>query len=276
MTVRANETRPFGFDSFIQNLEKVDTRNFAVEFASNPAWYAVQALPTISTPQNENVIDYLTAYYANSLASYIANANPNLKTVFEQWKKSEGSRDALLSNLNKNQELKNMLLDETPWLTDAKNESEQKQRLALLFDINTNTQKANEYLDKLLEMQLASGGFTWYKGMRESRYLTQEVLLNLARLNKMTKAKSSSKETEAVRKALNYLDLEIAKDFKELKKWNKNYYKTNVINNLQLFYLHMRSEYKDISIANAAKDAVEFYTAQSEKYWTDWTLFVRR
>ncbi len=273
MTVRANETRTFDFDNFIQNLEKVDTRNFAVEFASNPAWYAVQALPLISTPQNENVVDYLSAYYANSLAGYIANANPNLKTVFEQWKKSEGSRDALLSNLNKNQELKNMLLDETPWLTDAKNESEQKQRLALLFDINTNTQKANEYLDKLLEMQLASGGFTWYKGMRESRYLTQEVLLNLARLNKMTKAKSSSKETEVVRKALNYLDLEIAKDFKELKKWNKNYYKTNVINNLQLFYLHMRSEYKDIPIADAAKDAVEFYTAQSEKYWTEWTLF---
>ena len=42
----------------------------------------------------------------------------------------------LLSNLEKNEELKSALLQETPWVMDAKNESERKQRIALFFDLN--------------------------------------------------------------------------------------------------------------------------------------------
>lgn len=273
ITVRANESRTFSFDSFIRNFGKVDTRNFAVEFASNPAWYAVQALPTLAEPKQESAIDYMTAFYANSLASYIANANPKLKSVFDQWKNSGGSRDAFLSNLEKNQELKNMLLDETPWIAAANDESEQKRRIALLFDLNKQENQSEKFLKKMFELQLSGGGFSWYKGMQESRYITQEILLNLARLEKMTKSNLLAAYSSQINKALNYLDLQIAKDFAELKKQNKNYQKSNVINNLQLFYLHTRSEYRDVPIAASAKSAVEFYTAQSEKYWTDWTLF---
>ena len=109
--------------------------------------------------------------------------------------------------------------------------------------------------------------------MPESRYITQEILLNLARLNKMTKTVRTEKTTDAMKKALNYLDLEIAKDYSQLKKFNKNYYKQNVTGNLQLLYLHMRSEYNDIPVDASAQDAVKFFTGQSEKYWTSWTLY---
>lgn len=275
MTIRSNQTRTFNFDSFINQLKNVETRSFAVEFAGNPTWYAVQALPTLAEPAHENAIDYLTAYYANKLAGFIANANPKIAATFDRWKKAGGTRDALLSNLQKNQELKNMLLEETPWVMEANDESEQKRQIALLFDLNQQKNQSDKYLDKLLKLQTPNGGFSWFEKMPESRYITQEVLLNLARLNKMTNVKRSAKEDAMVKKALNYLDLMLAKDFTELRKWNKDYYKQQVINNLQLFYLHTRSEYKDIPIAETAKPAVDFYTAQSEKYWTSFTLYGR-
>ena len=272
MTIRANQTRTFNFTNFVKNMKQVESKNFTVEFSSNPTWYAIQALPSLAEPTSANAVDLFVAYYANSLAAHIANSNPKLKSVFEQWKNNAGSRDALISNLQKNQELKNMLLEETPWLTDAKTESEQKKRIALLFDINRQAAQVNIF-DKLMELQLPSGGFTWFKGMKESRYITQEIALNMARLHKMTQTPRNENENQVIRKALNYLDLELARDFAELKKWNKDYHKSQVITDLQLFYLHTRSEYKDIPVDAYARAAVDFYTDQSEKYWMDWTLY---
>ena len=122
MTLRAGQKRTFSFDNFIQNFKNSDTKNFTIEYAGNPAWFAVQALPSVAEPTSENAIDYLTAYYANTLAGYIANANPQLKATFDKWKNVD--KNALLSNLEKNQELKNMLLEETPWVLEAKNETQ--------------------------------------------------------------------------------------------------------------------------------------------------------
>lgn len=274
LTIRGNETRIFNFRSLLKNASKVETKNLAVEFSSNPAWYAVQALPTLSAPENENAMDYFTAYYANTLAAFIANSNPKIAKVFDQWINAKGSREALLSNLQKNAELKNMLLEETPWVMAAKDETEQKRQIALLFDLNMQKNQGQQYLDKLLKLQSANGGFAWFAGMPDSRYITQEILLHLARLNRMTgqKAMAVNQQT-AVNKALYYLDMEISKDFAELKKYNKNYQKEQCVTDAQLFYLHLRSEYPDVPVHVSAQEALKYYTAQSEKYWTSFTLY---
>jgi len=273
LTVRGNETRTFSFESLIKNSAKVDSKNLSVEFSSNPAWYAVQALPTLSEPQSENALDYFTAYYANSLAGFIANSNPKIAATFEQWRKAGGSREALLSNLEKNSELKNMLLEETPWVVAAKDETEQKRQIAVLFDLNMQKNQAKQYIDKVISLQQPSGAFTWFKGMPESRYITQEILLNWARLAKMTKSDILTAYRLPLTAALHYLDLEIARDFANLKKYNKNYEKEMSVDNMQLFYLHLRSEYPTIPIDQSAREAVKFYTTQSEKYWTNFTLY---
>lgn len=273
LTIRGNETRTFNFESLLKNGSKVDSKSLSVEFSSNPAWYAVQALPTIATPENENALDYFTAYYVNSLAAFIANSNPKLAATFDRWKKAGGSREALLSNLEKNTELKNMLLEETPWVMAAKDETEQKRQIALLFDLNMQKNQAQQYLDKLILLQMPSGGFSWFKGMPESRYITQEIMLNLGRLNRMTGKLLVGSQQPLVKSALNYLDLEIAHDFSELKKHNKNYDKEMSVDNMQLFYLHLRSEYPTVPIEKSAQEAVSFYTNQSEKYWTNLTLY---
>ena len=274
LTIRGNETRTFNFHSLLKNASKVDTKNLTVEFSSNPAWYAVQALPTLSAPENENAMDYFTAYYANTLAAFIANSNPKIAKVFDQWKNAKGSREALLSNLQKNAELKNMLLEETPWVMAAKDEAEQKKQIALLFDLNMQKNQGQQYLDKLLKLQSANGGFAWFAGMPDSRYITQEILLNIARLNRMTGQKTTAvNQQTAINKALYYLDMEISKDFAELKKYNKNYQKEQCVADPQLFYLHLRSEYPDVPVHVSAQEALKYYTTQSEKYWTSFTLY---
>ncbi|ADQ79404.1 alpha-2-macroglobulin domain protein [Paludibacter propionicigenes WB4] len=273
LTIRGNETRTFNFESLIKNSTKVDSKNLSVEFSSYPAWYAVQALPTVSEPQSENALDYFTAYYANSLAGFIANSNPKIAATFEQWRKAGGSREALLSNLEKNSELKNMLLEETPWVVAAKDETEQKRQIALLFDLNMQKNQAKQYIDKVISLQQPSGAFTWFKGMPDSRYITQEILLNWARLAKMTKSDILTDYLSSLTAALHYLDLEIAREFANLRKNNKNYEKEMSVDNMQLFYLHLRSEYPTIPIDQSAQEAVKFYTAQSEKYWTNFTLY---
>ncbi len=271
LIIRANQTRNFTFASLIKQGKEVDSKTLTVEFSANPTWYAVQALPTLSAPENDNAIDYFTAYYVNGLATHIANSNPKIKTVFEQWKQGGGTRDALLSNLEQNQELKNMLLEETPWVMAAKNETEQKRQIALLFDLNQQANNGQQYMDKLLKLQKPSGGFAWFDGMTESRYITQTIMLNMARYNKMTAKKQDNQNW--IKKAVAYLDMEIARDYTELKKYNKDYKTTMTIGDMQWFYLHLRSEYKDIAVDKSAKEAVDYYTAQAEQYWTKATLY---
>ena len=278
LVLRGNETRTFNFENLLQNGSKVDNKSLTVEFSSNPTWYAIQALPTLSTPENDNAFDYLTAYYVNRLAGHIVRSNPKIKSVFEQWKQTGGSREALLSNMEKNAELKNVLLEETPWVMAAKNETEQKRQIALLFDLNQQENHAEQYLDKLKELQLPSGGFSWFKGMSESRYVTQAILMNLGRLNRfINRSEVGSWKLEVgsqvLKPALRYLDLEIAKDFENMKRYNKNYEKGHSIDNIQLFYLHLRSEFPEISIAESAQEAVQFYKLQSETYWTNFSLY---
>ena len=273
MTVRGNQTRTFNFESIVKNSSKVETQNLSMEFSANPVWYAVQVLPTFSTPESNNALDYFTAFYVNSLAGFIADSNPKIASVFQQWKQTESGREALLSNLQKNSELKNLLLEETPWVMAAKDEAEQKKQIALLFDLNMQKNQRELYLNKLWKLQTPNGGFSWFEGMPESRYITQEILLNFGRLDDMTKAGLRTKYKVQLAQALNYLDLEISKDFSNLKKYNKNYLKENCIGNIQLFYLHVRSEYPDVPVNEKTQEAFKYYTVQSEKYWTSFTLY---
>ena len=85
-----------------------------------------------------------------------------------------------------------------------------------------------------------------------------------------TKAKA---KTRAKARALVYLDSEIARDFFELKKYNKKYLTENCTGNMQLFYLHLRSEFSQYPIHISATEAVRYYTEQSEKYWTSYSLY---
>lgn len=192
-----------------------------IEFTANPAWYAVQALPVVANPQNEDALSWATAYYANSLAACIVKENPRIKQIFDSWKAQSGTKETFMSNLQKNQELKNILLAETPWLTEATNEAEQKQRIATLFDLNTMNSQLAVSVEKLGELQNADGAWSWYKGMQGSRYVTTQVMEMLVRLNALTHQDADSRMQPMIQKGFEYLGKQAAEEYKSMKEAEK-------------------------------------------------------
>ena len=206
---------------FNKHSKTASEQRLTVEFTAHPAWYAVQALPVVVHPQNEDALSWATAYYAHSLAAYIVKENPRIKQVFDSWKAQGGTKETFMSNLQKNQELKNILLAETPWLAEATNEAEQKQRIATLFDLNTMNSQLAVSVEKLGELQNADGAWSWYKGMQGSRYVTTQVMEMLVRLNALTHQDADSRMQPMIQKGFEYLGKQAAEEYKSMKEAEK-------------------------------------------------------
>lgn len=206
---------------FNKHSKTASEQRLTVEFTAHPAWYAVQALPVVAHPQNEDALSWATAYYAHSLAACIVKENPRIKQIFDSWKAQSGTKETFMSNLQKNQELKNILLAETPWLTEATNEAEQKQRIATLFDLNTMNSQLAVSVEKLGELQNADGAWSWYKGMQGSRYVTTQVMEMLVRLNALTHQDADSRMQPMIQKGFEYLGKQAAEEYKSMKEAEK-------------------------------------------------------
>ena len=237
MPVRGEETRTFSLDHLFNQQSKTATdRKLTVEFTGNPAWYAVQALPSLSLPTSNNAISWATAYYANTLASFIMNSQPKIKAVFESWKLQGGTKETFLSNLQKNQEVKNIILSESPWVLEAQTEEQQKERIATLFDLNNIRSNNIAALTRLQELQNSNGAWSWYKGMNGSRSVTTE--LN-ARLAMLTGEKLSGSALSLQQKAFAYLHQSALDEYKEILKAQKDGVKFTGVSGSILQYLYL-------------------------------------
>lgn len=240
MTVVGEETKTYSLEKlFNKGSKTVTERRLTVEFTGNPAWYAVQALPSLSNPANDNAISWASAYYANKIASYLVNSNPRIKAVFDLWRMQGGTKGTLWSNLQKNQDLKNILLDESPWLTEATNEAEQKQRIAVLFDLNRQQSENEIAIDKLQSLQQESGAWPWYKGMGDSRYITQYVVEALARMQILTGEALGGNALSMYDKAFAYLNGEALEEYKSMQQAEKKGEEDLLPSELTIHYLYI-------------------------------------
>ena len=285
MWVRSNQTKTFSLDKLKNNVSSsLKHHKLTLEVTSNPAWYAVQALPHLMEYPYECSEQTFARYYANTLASHIANSNPRIQEVFKQWKSS----DALLSNLEKNQELKSLIIQETPWLRDAQSETEQKKRIALLFDLNKMNSEQQRAINKLKNMQMSSGGFPWFKGGNyPNKYITQHIVSGFGHLKQLGVHNFETSTTQMLQKAIHFLDEEIVARYNDLlKEANKikdtkgidkyeDYLKKNHLSSFTIQYLYMRSFYKDVNISSTAKKAIAYYKNQSATYWNEYKLYAK-
>lgn len=275
LPVKSLQEKKFSWDKFKKGNESKTLKNhsFTLEFTGNPAWYAVQALPYLMEYPYECNEQVFNRFYANSLAQHIVNANPKIQKIFKAWELS-GNKETLLSNLEKNQELKSLLLEETPWVMDAKNESERKKRVALLFDLNLMSNNLSSALKKLKERQLPSGGWSWFPGMREDRYITQYIVTGLARLS-ILKVKNSqqSEIDQMVKKAIEYLDYQVKEDYDRLVRDKANL-KDQHIWQTHIFYLYAHSNYQNLKVPKECKTAFDYYYGQSKTYWLTFNKYM--
>ncbi len=268
-------TKNFTFNKLVNSgtSSSLKHHKLTLEYTSNPAWYAVQAMPYMMEYPYECAEQTFTRYYANSLASSIVNSSPKIKSVFEQWKESDP--DAFLSNLEKNQELKSVILKETPWVLDAQNESERKKRIALLFDLNKMDNQLNKALRKLENMQVSNGAWPWFPGMRENRYITQHIVTGMGHLDHLgvKNVREDQKSWKMIKKAIEYLDREVVKEYNRTKRQYENYRENQHIDQTVVQYLYARSYFKDLPMNDNLKEAFDYYQDQANEYWLKFNIY---
>ena len=263
-SIRPGQAKSLQWDRLLNSgsSSTLKHRSVNIEISANPAWYAVLALPYMMEYPYECAEQTFNRYYANAVAAHVVNSRPMIKKMMEQWQK--GDSTTLMSNLSKNQELKNILLEETPWVLESNNESEQRRRIALLFNMASLAEGQSKTLAKLADMQLPSGAFGWFKGMYEDRYMTQYILSGIGRLRQLGVADLKNAQlNDIVTKALAYCDQQIGEDYNRVVKNQKK----PALGSIEVQYLYMRSFFKDYAVAQRYKNTPESYLQLAKQQW---------
>ena len=274
LPIRSNQTKTYTLDKLINNNSTtLVNHKLTLEFTSNPAWYAILALPYIMEYPYECAEQLFNRYYSNTLATYVINSSPKIKQVFDMWKNLQS--DAFLSNLEKNQELKSMIIEETPWLLDAKDESTRKRRIGILFEVNKMNDEMERALKKLSEMQSGNGGFAWFKGMKENLYITQYIVTGIGHLSqlKVIDLNKNTKLKDMVTKAVSYIDNQMKTDYDWLLKAkikDKLDISKNQIGYYHINYFYARSFFTDIPVNTFNEEAFNYFKWQIKTYWNDY------
>lgn len=261
LPIRGAGTKKFNFSKLIDS-GKSDTlshESLTVQMVSNPSWYAVMALPYLMEYPHQCSEQIFNRLYANSVARNIANSDPKIRRVFDLWK----GTDALDSPMEKNEDIKAIMLEETPWLRQGEKESQGRRNVGILFDenrLNTELAKAQQ---QLAERQLPDGAWSWFPGGRENDYITLYITTGYGRLRHLG---IKDIDIKPAVKALNRLDKWIDKRYKQILKHghkDKNHLTSTVA-----LYLYCRSFFlEDRAIAKPHKEAVDYFLGQAKKYW---------
>jgi len=277
LPVRGKEKKKFTFAKLsTQNNGSATLRHhkLTLEFTSNPAWYAVQALPYLMEFPHECTEQMFSRFYANSIATHIANSHPKIKAVFDRWA-SEPDSKALLSNLEKNQELKSALLEETPWVLEGQNETERKKRIAILFDLNRMSYELGKVLKTIKERQTPNGGFTWFPGMPDSPWMTQHIIAGFGHLKALNVNTQQYGSTEdIIQKAIPYIDARMHEHYLEIKKYAKDL-NDDHLSYYAVHYLYTRSYFTQYPLDKRYEEAFNYFTKQAEKYWVDRNIMLK-
>lgn len=258
-------------DRFNGQSKTAENRRLTIELTSNPIWYAVQALPVVSNPQQDDAFSWATAYYAQALAQKIVELNPQIQTVFDSWRKQGMKKETFWSELEQNPDLKNLLLAETPWLAEAASEQEQRQRIGLLFELNTMKYRMDQAVTKLKALQKLDGGWSWFGGMQGSRMVTTQVTELLARL-KFMQVMSEVRVSDMYLKALNYLEAAFCEEYRQLKENESKKNGVQLPSELAVRYLYIVSLDK-AAAGRVQQAAKEYMVAKLENRSNEYSIY---
>ncbi|MCP9200887.1 MG2 domain-containing protein [Gramella sp. GC03-9] len=264
--VRSGETENFSFESLRnQDSESLQNHLFSFEYTSNPAWFAIQSLPYLMEYEHECSEQIFSRIFANSIGHKIVSSNPKIADVFESWKEN----GALESELDKNKDLNAILLNETPWVMDAKGQAAQKQRVGNLFDTNRINQKLKENIQKLRLLQNSSGAFPWFSRGRDNWYITQYIVSGMARLKELG---IELEAEEVLRNAISYLDSEFR--YRESQLDSEAGKKAFYGSRFALRYLHARKDHLNkFEFPANMKSLVDSLVRVQKKNWLELPLY---
>lgn len=248
-----------------------ENHQFTLEYTSNPAWTAIKSLPYLMEFPFECAEQTFSRFYANALAEDILDKNPEINEVFASWINNK----TLVSPLESNEDLKSILISESPWLRDLQNDKENKASLANLFDIEKVKEQQLQAISKLNELQLSSGGFPWFSGGRENKFITQHIVAGIGHLQKLNvDCEYQNKLTHLLKKALDYLDSEFVRQYEQndkLSLHSKVYISPQLIH-----YLYARSFFGDKNpLSQKTQEVASLYFEECKKSWLTQSLYCK-
>ena len=270
LPIRGAQTKTFSFDKLLQSgqSETLEHQALTLQMASNPAWYAVQSLPYLMESQYECSERIFNRLYANAIARHIANSDPQIRQVFSLWEglDAEGNdiegTDALESNLEKNEQLKSVLLEETPWVRAAERESKSKKRIGLLFDDTLVGKSLSSAYDQLAQMQRADGSWPWFPGGWSDFYITLYIMTGFGRLRHL----NIDVKQDLALKSIHYVDQWMYDSYQKIVE--RGILAENNLSSSVALYLYGRSFYLDTNpIPAEYQTAVDYFLAQASQYW---------
>lgn len=259
--------KTFVFDrlkkSFTSPSSSLRQHSLTLDFTPNPVWYALLSMPYLMEYPYECNEQMFSRFYANSLAAHVVQSNPRIQKVFEQWLNE--SPDVFCSQLEKNQELKQLLLEETPWVTDARKEGADRQKIAVLFDMKRMSKEQETALNKLQKRQNSDGGWSWFAGGRSSAYITEHIVAGLGHLDAL--GVHTAYDEKMCNDAIRFMDQEMLDAYQQ-------YAEKAEVEAANLHYLYARSFFPDQKLGKY-ETAYRFYLANAKKQWQKQSVYVQ-
>ncbi len=258
LPIRGPATETFSFEKLLQSgqSKSLKHQSLTVQMTSNPSWYAVMALPYLMEYPHECSEQTFNRLYANALARHIANSDPKIHRVFEQWR----ATPALDSPLEKNEDLKSLMIEETPWFRQAQSESQARRNVGILFDDNRLNSETGRALRKITEMQLQDGSWPWFAGGRSNSYITLYITTGFGRMRHL----GVDVDVSAAVKSLKHLDDWATKRYNDIKPEHRD---KNHLSSTIALYLYGRSFFlKDQAIAQQHKVAFNYWISQAKTH----------
>lgn len=257
----ANETKTYQLDNLVQNTSQtLQNHQFRVDVSNNATWLMMQTLPYLIEYPHQCSEQLFAQYFANVLASHILENKPEIAQLVKEWKENPTSK------LEQNEELKQVMLQETPWMKDLISDEEKKAQFANYFDVNRLDAEAEKIEDILVERQLPSGAVPWFSGGNENAYITQHILITAAQLKNLGIHNPFLNNTDGfINKAHRYLDVQFENKFQN--KQEASF--TEVID-----YAFVKGYYKKgFGISSAIQTKIDKRLEELKKNWVSLSLY---
>ncbi len=264
LPINGQGSRTFEFSRLLETAgsDSLSHQSLTVQMASNPAWYAVLSLPYLMEFPHQCSEQIFSRLYANSLARHIATSDPKIQRVFEQWR----GTDALDSPLEKNEDLRAVMLAETPWVRQADSESQARRNVGILFDKNRLDDEISRALNQLGQQQLEDGRWPWFPGGPANDFITLYVTTGFGRLRHL----GVEIDVDPARRSLTRLDQWVTEMHQEILNRRPPTPDANHLSPTVALYLYGRSFFLgDQPIAAEHQAAVDYWLGQAKKYWLD-------
>lgn len=261
----ADSSFTFELPALLNKPANVTDVSLKFELTKNPVWNVIQSLPYLIEFPFECSEQTFARIFANALGNKILKEHPQLETLVGDWSKLETQETPLTRNAT----LKQLALEETPWLKEAQSAAERKASIARLINYDSLNENLNEAIKSLKEMQMSNGAFPWFKGGRfPNRTITTHIVSGLGQMRSLGFSLDSLGLEELAYKGLSYLDEAFISGYNRDSRDSTSTY----LNPTTIYYLYARSYFMEVVPTAELQIALDYYLGLLERKWNDQSL----